>query len=246
MEKKATPRKLFVERMRRQGRGKEWDMSIKQVMAEESLSYNQAAPIVMKAMGYEGPSSERAIHAEYEANIHKTAMERERDTIQAEIKLEKRITNFEESLRDLPPNAPPVVEMNWVAAHPAMMRATKSGKKVELNAEDVLYPPHGKAPSVAAVSMLQYWANNVAKFHEQRLSEQKKKVDEGAGSGAATEDAKLAEVELILKEFGDGEPDAEISAPGEGGRRSDGGADVSATAGASALPADSAAQDGDI
>ncbi len=204
---KESPRKLFVERMKREGREQEWHERVRETIASTGKQFGAISYAVMREMGYVSPEKEREIHADYLANIHKTAaqaeMDRNRDEIREEIKEYTAVVvrkTFEQALNDLPPNAPVRVETDWVAAHPAMMRRDRQDhdRPVIIDVDDVLHAPHGRAPSRAAVGKLQHWCNRPAEFHKQLLSEDKK-AEGGGGGGAGVEgDVDLAEVKQLL------------------------------------------------
>lgn len=112
---------------------------------------------------------------------------------------------FDEAYASLPDTANQQEEWDWVRVHPAMMyadrMAAKDTTKVIIRAEDILDPPHGCAPSKAAVSLLQCWVNNAKEFHKLYLT---KKTTADTKSGEVVADPDIAEVERLLKEVLDG------------------------------------------
>src|SRR5574343_391588 len=87
------------------------------------------------------------------------SLEKEQQLLAEHIELQQRISeaggkvspSFEDALRELPPVAPLQVELDWVRAHPAMLRKrllTDSSATVSVTVEDVLNPMNGSAPSV--------------------------------------------------------------------------------------------------
>lgn len=86
----------------------------------------------------------------------------------------KKLEPFEKRMRELPANGDPKAEMDWIASHPAMARSMLVDDESLMK---VTYKDIDKdCPSQAAVIALMHWINNPAKFHEQRLSEQKKEI----------------------------------------------------------------------
>lgn len=186
-------------------------------MEETGRRYGPAQWEAMRRMGYLGPQEERRLYHEHLAQQQKKhdaeVVEAARAAItnhgreqirqvQAEIREERRVENFEESVRTLPDQATAAVEIDWIRAHPAMARLdrqTDKTKQIMISAEDILQAPQGKAPSKAAVYALQHWANRPGEFYKQLLGEQKKKSEDGEGKGIETEED-LAEVERLLKQ----------------------------------------------
>lgn len=112
-------------------------------------------------------------------------------------------TTFSQAVQSLPNRAAKAVEMDWVAAHPAMSRLARAVDKtrdVRLTADDILNAPHGPAPSKWAANALQNWVNKPGKFFEVMLSEDKK-LKEEQGKGRMRKDVGIAEVERILAQI---------------------------------------------
>lgn len=201
--KKDTVRKIFVERMNREGRGKEWFATVKAVMAETGAKYHAASYEAMARMGYEGPKREWEIHAKY-VEEEQAKLKTPAEKLREEIREERRIQNFEEALASLPSNATLDEVTKWIDAHPAMSRKARSNnplKDVVITAEDI-YPQHGTAPSKSAVHALQYWANHPAEFYKSVYAPVKKGTDQGAGSGVTAKDVGIDEIERLLQELG--------------------------------------------
>lgn len=207
-QKAPTPRSLFVERMRREGREKEWFETVKKVMTDENKRWGQAAPVAMKLMGYETPDKERQLHAEYQKTAHLTVGQKILKEEMSEVREVSRIMDFEEAVRLLPDRCSIQEEIEWIRSHPAMVRMNRNRdktKEVLIDANDILRAPHGKAPSKASVYQLQHWANHPNKFYEMLLSEQKKGMEEGSSTSTSKKkDVGLSEIEAILKEVSSG------------------------------------------
>ena len=118
---------------------------------------------------------------------------------------------WEDALALLPPNATVEEEMNWIAAHPAMYAKTREPDEKKRNAHiiltgnDILNAVHGRAPSRAAASLLQYWCNNYDMYYKQILMEQKKKSQKptGVNGRPASADEDVRDIESYLKELGE-------------------------------------------
>jgi len=108
----------------------------------------------------------------------------EERTISEERKKErKKQLKWLKAVNDLPDQASPSAELNWIRNHPAMSRMDRiedrtKTTRIILDVSDIT-PTHGQAPSKAAVSMLQHWCNRPDEFYKNLLAEQKKatKVD---------------------------------------------------------------------
>lgn len=207
---------MFRDRMAREGRAKELQERIREVISETGLGYSAALRVVMPQMGYINDQMEIRLYREHKEQYlrdtvaaaidNAAAIEEEQAELSAEEMREAEAERaFEEALATLPPNAPKAREIEWIEAHPAMMRQSRmkaTGKTgpVLITADDVLRAPHGVCPSRSAAVQLQHWANNATKFFEQIMSEAKKKSTDGAG-GVGTDgevEDDLGEVESLL------------------------------------------------
>ena len=198
-EKPDTVRRIFVERMKREGRAAEWFATIKQVMMETGKRFGPACPEAMKRMGYEGPKREWEIHEKYVAE-ERAKLKTPTEIVREQIREEIRIANFEEALASLPPHCSLEEEKRWIASHPAMSRRARSRdnlKDIVITAEDI-YPPHGKAPSQSAVHALQHWANHAHEFYKTVYTPAKKMSESEGGGGAATRDVGISDIERLL------------------------------------------------
>jgi len=203
--KRPTVRKLFVERMRREGRGEEWTATLKQVMNETGKKYGQTVGEAMRRMGYEGPERERQLHREFLENGEKTKLQRQIDQERQQIRGERQAEDFEEAVRLLPVTASDSAELDWIRAHPAMLRLAWQSDKTKpiiLTAEDIL-----RAPSQAAVRELAHWANHPDKFFEMLLSEDSQAADV-AQRTTTDKDMGLDEVCRLLEQVTGAEEDA--------------------------------------
>lgn len=197
--KPKSPRSMFVERMKRDGRGDEWHRRVKEVMASQGKTFHQACCVVMKEMGYEGPDKERELWQTFVESLHKTSERIEAERVESEQAPIRRMLTFEAAMMQLPPTASAQEELDWVRAHPAMNRfyhRTDKTKDVILTADDIV-----SAPSKSAAQSLQHWVNHPSEFWKQLLGEQKKQNDPGNnGAGGAGSDMGIQEIEALLKQ----------------------------------------------
>lgn len=202
-EKKDSVQKLFIQRMKREGREQEWFTVLRRVQDVTGKSYGQAIWPAMKELGYTDPKLERELHAKYLKNIHRTAAENEIREERAELIKEQEVHDFESAVRSLPDKAAIPVELDWIRAHPAMARKNRNKNdldRVLVDVNDILYPSHGAAPSKAAVYQLQHWCNCPHEFYKQLLSEHRKATEGEAAKAAASKDVGLEEIEQLLAE----------------------------------------------
>lgn len=200
-EKKAGPRKLFLQRMKREGREKDWFATLKRVMAETGKQFTPASWVAMREMGYVDAATERKLLSDYEANLHHTALRNQIKKEQDIIREERVIEDFEDAVRMLPDDAPDSVVRDWIAGHPAMARLSRQKDKtkaVMITASDLLQAPHGKAPSKSAAHALQHWANCPHEFWKEML--RRKTVDDVASVEAEAADTTIGDAKRLLAE----------------------------------------------
>jgi len=114
--------------------------------------------------------------------------------------LPKETKDLERVLRRLPDKATVAVELDWIRAHPAMMRLAQQGggeQEIKLGKDDVT-PPHGICPSRAAFHELQSWVNRPNKFFDALMAERKKQKEQ-AEATRVEPDMGIAEVEALLR-----------------------------------------------
>jgi hypothetical protein len=219
MADKQTPRALFVERMKREGREKEWFETVKRLQEETKKGFSPAANEAMRLMGYESPDKERELHAQHLSTLHRSAADVQRGKEQDEMWRDQEAYDFDAAVRSLPDKAAVQDEIDWIRAHPAMTKKDRSKdalKIIEVDVNDIMCPPHGKAPSKSAVIALQHWVNHPIEFFKSVLSEHKKATESDGGRGSALKDVGLEEVEDMLENFGN-----EIDGKEGGKRRSE-------------------------
>lgn len=205
---------MFRQRMKREGRSAELETRVRAVMQERGLLYRAAMRLyVMPAMGFISDEAEVRLYRQHMMDVHHLASE----TVVAEDAEEERLRTadeeYEDALMTLQPNAPKAKELEWIEAHPAMMRQSRlqagsvSGKSsgvVLLMAKDILNAPHGPCPSRSAANQLQHWVNHSQKFFEQIMSEAKKKStgDGTGGDGSETVEDNLDDLDASLAQHG--------------------------------------------
>jgi hypothetical protein len=194
---------LFCDRLKREGRYKDFMARVKAYMAEHSLRWGQALRPVMIEFGFESPKKEKALAAQWEAEC---------TTYGVDLKIRKHITKLDEGIRldniediisRLPSCANPSVEMDWIRSHPAMCRRklNPQADQIKIMPEDLLHAPGGKCPSAAAALMLINYADAPAEFFKQVLTEHKKKTEGGEASQTVEGPADWAELEKQLEEI---------------------------------------------
>lgn len=202
-QKPPTPRKLFGERLEREGRKQEWFRRIKEIQQETGKDWKNSSWVAMREMGYKGPKDERAREAARLEEIELAAEERAKKRIEKENAIEGEVVRcFDEVLCGLPDKASDVENLAWVKAHPAMSRLDRQVDKTKpiiISADELLSPPHGPAPSKAAANALQHFANRPGEFYKQILQEQKKQGGGKETSAPEEQDINLDEVERMLK-----------------------------------------------
>jgi len=196
---------MFCDRMKREGRHAEFMELVRARMAEHGEMINQAKRTVAESWGYD-PGHEVKLYRQHMENLHVDSAELAMINEIAEGEAEKIADEFEAALATLPSNSSKQKEIEWIEAHPAMMRSARAGKgaNILLTADDILRAPHGACPSRSAACQLQHWVNNVSEFYKQIMSEAKKKSGDtpAADIDANSNDESLDELEDMLGEFG--------------------------------------------
>ena len=157
MPKAPTARTLFIERMKREGRGAEWRRRYKE--AKKDHEWKPASDIVMKEMGFVSPQVEREIHERF-LKYGNSGIPEALEAVKAEKQQEDIIEIFGEyeSTEDLPE------DVAFVFHNLHRARGDIEQWKVK----------PGDAPSSGAWNMLVWAAANQTKFMDKVLSEQLK------------------------------------------------------------------------
>jgi len=208
---------MFKQRMKREGRSSELETRVRAVMQSEGLLYGSAMRKEMPAMGFISDDAEIRLYREHQMTVGHLATENFEAMDAEEERLRTADEDYEEALMTLSPNAPKAKELEWIEAHPAMMRQARlqagsvsgvatgrTSNVVLLTAKDILKAPHGMCPSRSAANQLQHWVNHSQKFFEQIMSEAKKKsTGDGAGSdGQETVEDNMDDLDGALAQHG--------------------------------------------
>lgn len=207
-DKPLTPRKMFYLRLDHEGRLADFNKRAREIMKEleargekikrTTLPWcrNEAA----KEFGYKGPQIERALYEQREKDKEARLGDKLR-TEREEIKKDLAKEDYDKVLASLPASASDDEEYAWVKAHPAMSRKNRSKNNIDpvlITVEDILYPPHGVAPSMSAVHKLQFFANKPEKLYDGRLEKSLKDKAEKRTEVAETEEDLQAVEQLLL------------------------------------------------
>jgi len=104
-----------------------------------------------------------------------------------EVLSETNLATFDAAVASLPPYCDDSVELDWIRAHPAMSRKSRYAalgvhEPIAVTEQDILSPPHGRAPSQTAAQALQHWVNTPDKFFDRVLTEQRKRMEDARKS----------------------------------------------------------------
>ena len=172
-EKKDSPRKLFVDRMRRENRFNEYRESYRKYMKEGAMPFLKAQFQTMTDMGYEGPEHERAI----------LAGEKEQARRVLDQDVDKLLVEYDINESDLP------IEIAFVFHNLHKSR----GERHEWNVGPT------EAPTPGAWNMLVWATENEGKFMELVIREQLKgkgKQTDEQGMGDTGES--ISQIEAML------------------------------------------------
>jgi hypothetical protein len=185
-KKRPDVRRLFQERMERDGRGDEWRETVRSLMASTGKSFGQVRWEAMKKMGYTDPKLEHQYHADYEKSQRTAAIIADQ-------------SEFDIAVASLPATAQGSSEMAWILSHPVMLRRAREDDDrtvILLNSHDL-----DGAPSRKAVTLLQWYLRSPSEMLKQVMSEMKKETTGGeAGQKGAQKDEDLDEVRRLLEE----------------------------------------------
>ena len=183
---------MFRRRVLEGGRKQEEYRNLLRKLSKDNPGWSpkQLSLGAMRALGYTNTREERVLYIEW-IEHKKSGQESSRRSINL-----GKIKDFEEALKILPDTCDPSDAIQWIQAHPAMSRKGRSEDKdslIKLTPEDVLCPPHGKAPSRYAATSLQSWVNDPQSFFKMILTEHKR--------SSAQEEKKDAVVEKTVEEI---------------------------------------------
>lgn len=200
--------RMFLERMERDGRGPEF-RALRRKKLSEGIPASAAYWQAMEEMGYEGHSQEVKYYRLHKKNLHVHSAEQDLYEQLAKDRKDTIVDDFEQALMLLPVSAPRVEVLEWIEAHPAMMRQDRQGglEPILITADDILRAPHGRAPSRAAACQLQHWVNRPNEFFKAVMSELKKKASNETSDKDKDDPnavADLEDINALLESFGGG------------------------------------------
>lgn len=187
---------LFLSRIRREGKESQWRKRLKEVQSL-GVNYNEARRTVLAEMGFKDKRTELLLEGQYQEKLRRGTI----GGMQEEIRAERAQENFDEVLASLPNNADSKTEIEWISAHPAMMRKNRqkdATKQIIITVDDLLCAPCGQAPSKAAASKLQHWANCPHEFFKNYTGD-KKSIATEEKKDVAGVDPGVGEINALLK-----------------------------------------------
>jgi hypothetical protein len=178
------------------GKRQEWRKINREIAkAHPEKTVSQVANEARRRMGYIGTKDERIKYIDW---IEQKKLAQDNNRASRE---RGRVREFEAALELLPDSCDPSDSVQWVQAHPAMSRKGRMKEKdavVMLSAEDILCPPHGRAPSRYAATALQTWVNHPSDFFRLILNEHKKKSGQDEERKDAAADMAKASIRALL------------------------------------------------
>jgi hypothetical protein len=181
---------LFLDRLKHESKYDRYEKALLEVMTETgSTSVLKCQHEAMRRCGMKTPDEERKL-------AYERGYRQEPDPILGDPVIDDQLLG---SL-GLPQNAPRLTELEWVSGHPFMVMAkdqSKTGKEVEIKLSHVISPPHGRAPSVTAASMLVYYASKPGELYKMLSAVAK---DQAAASQGADSDKDIQAIGALIKE----------------------------------------------
>lgn len=195
------PRVMFRERMKREGRDKEFVARAKEIMRETDGYWNQSAYKAMVEWGYEA-EEEKRLHAEWEKRQGTTKLRRQLKKEREEIMEDRKQESWDEVVRTLPATASPAKEVDWVGSHSAMtLKRRQRDPDKHVRADDPKYLlncPNGDCPSQRAANLLSIYMNTPEKFFNEVMGQMKKAEAEGGTQTGVIEDMGIEEIKRML------------------------------------------------
>jgi hypothetical protein len=180
-------RALFLRRLEKEGRLKEYRERVKEWRIKQRLDGEKPNPFpepVMREFGFLSFVDERMRAGAAESDALAEALESE--------------------MTGLPTSAPAVTELDWINGHPAMLRAPDQTGNVALCKNDVNGTSVGPAPSKRAVAALAHWVNHKIEFYRQMMSVQKKETDSKESHSKIKTRRDVEEIQEILRGLREG------------------------------------------
>lgn len=185
---------LFKDRMRREGRWKEYKELVRKYLVN-GIPSTRASYNACVEMGYKGPKDEHRINNDFMAHgadwLRKAALQKEMETVdetKEALDLRDRLGEFDIDASELP------AEIAFVFHN---LHKAKGEEDKWLVAPD-------EAPSPGAWNMLVWAAENQTKFFELVIREQLKKNDRTDELGMGDTGESVSQIDKILNELTDG------------------------------------------
>lgn len=196
--KRNEPLRLFQERMRREGRLKEFNNAAKALCESEGLGWKRAAYKTAVAWGYEA-SAERRIHQEWLESKTNEKLKRQIRAEKEEIMEERKAETVREFLKELPATVNKAREIDWASSHLAVAdKLDNPDKARRVKLGDLTEPINGPCPSHRAYVLLLKAIANPEKFINDYVSEAKKAEEESAGQSGVIEDMGIEDIKRML------------------------------------------------
>ena len=209
--KSFTAKECFEFRLERKEELHKYRAMVKDLKSTTSMRLLDCEKEAKKHFGYTSKEEEQRKYAEHISHRSKLASQESSNQRRRDSYAKKRNKSFEEIVAKLPPNADPILELNWIKSHPAMTRKSrqKSNDKIVIDEDDIFNSASGPAPSRSAAQQLVFWCNSPDKFFAENLSEAKKAKARTEEEAAKQRSVKTnAEIDLMLgtlfSETGDG------------------------------------------
>lgn len=176
LAKNFTGKECFQFRLERISKLHEYRAMVKKLKRDTKMRQLDCETKARTEFGYTTSEGERLAYAKYLSERRGDGLRENSADSARESYHRKKNKSFEQLVAQLPANADPILEMNWIKSHPAMTRRAraKNNDKILINEDDILKSSSGPAPSRAAAQQLQHWANSPEQFFKDILSETKK------------------------------------------------------------------------
>ncbi len=199
-----THRKLFLDRMTREGRIKEFNNAVKALLAERGAEsdWNRCSYEIMKRWGYT-PESELALHNKRIDDHFKERYLDQRGEEKISMAEDQEDFDWDQTFAELPDEVKDLpADLAWIYGHPAMSPNRKPKRK---DADIELTPKDSKgAPSRGAINMLAHYVNRKPEFFKLILAHFSKKNASGKGVDSSANDEipqDEQQIEEMLREF---------------------------------------------
>tara|TARA_R100001163_G_C5012030_1_gene157616 strand:- start:85 stop:765 length:681 start_codon:yes stop_codon:yes gene_type:complete len=196
-----TASECFEFRLERKEELHKYRAMVKDLKATTNMRHLDCQKEAKRHFGYTSKDEEIRLYAEHIATRSRLASQENTNQKRRDAYAKKRNKTFEEIVAKLPPNADPILELNWIKSHPAMTRKSrqKNNDKIVIDEDDIFNSASGPAPSRSAAQQLVFWCNSPDKFFAENLSEAKKAKAKTEEEAAKQRSVKTnAEIDLML------------------------------------------------